>query len=456
MPAIAADVKFLVKVGQSKGYQVSDPAIAVQCGAADLVDEAGPEATLWIGEREAPWDVEDAAFRLARDGHITIWAFYGDKPGRSALVCVYEPEPEPELELTPEFLAAADVEAECGATAGDPAASVSSPYVLAPATVTPAKSAACHSEQQLQEARSRGQFAAELRAQTSGVRFSKRMFWAKRSLSKKQTEEAAAPFHADAKMLAASRKLLDTKNPAYLAVTNVLGRARRLWNTMSVDYPVSGIRLIRRSLIPVFEEQMQTLVKELAEKLKALNEEYPALKTAAREQLGDLYDPQDYPETLLGLFEIAWDYPSVEPPNHLKELHPEIYEQQQKLVAARFEEAIRLHEEAFAGELKGLVSHLVERLTGTDEAGKPVRLAATAVTNVREFFEKFRETAIHSSPELDELILHAEKALEGVDPNELRKDAAKRGAIAADMQSVAVILDGMLVARPGRAITLED
>lgn len=451
MPAIAADIKYLVKVGQSKGYPVGDPSIAVQCGAADLVDEAGPEATLWIGEREAPWCAEEAAFRLSRDGHITIWAYYGDKPGRNALVCVYEPEPE-----FPE-----EAEAEPASEAAQPVAeeSPAAPYQLLPATVTPAQSAAYHanqSEQQLQEARSRGQFAAELRAQTSGVRFSKRMFWAKRSLSKKQTEEAAAPFHAEAKMIAASRKLLDTKNPAYLAVTKILGEARRYWNATTVDYPIKGIRLIRKSQIPVFEERMQGLVKELAGALEKLNAQYPALKTAAREQLGDLFDETDYPETLLGLFEIAWDYPSVEPPNHLKELHPEIYEQQQKLVAARFEEAIRLHEEAFAGELKGLVSHLVERLTGTDEAGKPVRLAVTAVTNVREFFEKFRETAIHSSPELDELILHAEKALEGVDPNELRKDAAKRGAIAQDMQQVAAVLDTMLVARPGRAITLED
>jgi hypothetical protein len=48
----------------------------------------------------------------------------------------------------------------------------------------------------------------------------------------------------------------------------------------------------------------------------------------------------------------------VEPLHHLRELNPEIYAAEQARVAARFDEAVRLAEEAFTSELARLVSHL--------------------------------------------------------------------------------------------------
>ena len=42
-------------------------------------------------------------------------------------------------------------------------------------------------------------------------------------------------------------------------------------------------------------------------------------------------------------------------------LSPDIYQQEQQRVAQRFEEAVRLAEEAFLAEFSKLVSHLTER-----------------------------------------------------------------------------------------------
>ena len=53
---------------------------------------------------------------------------------------------------------------------------------------------------------------------------------------------------------------------------------------------------------------------ELAEAVWRLDEHYAELRSAARERLGSLYDPQDYPDSLDGMFEVSWDFPSVEPP----------------------------------------------------------------------------------------------------------------------------------------------
>jgi len=50
----------------------------------------------------------------------------------------------------------------------------------------------------------------------------------------------------------------------------------------------------------------------------------------------------------------------VEPPDYLQQLNPELYQQECQRVQQRFDEAVRLAEEAFTAELAKLVSHLTE------------------------------------------------------------------------------------------------
>jgi len=86
--------------------------------------------------------------------------------------------------------------------------------------------------------------------------------------------------------------------------------------------------------------------------------------------LGSLYNPADYPESLNGMFRVEWDFPNVDAPSYLQQLNPAVYAQECRRVAARFDEAVQLAEEAFLAELTGLVTHLTERLTGQND-GKP-------------------------------------------------------------------------------------
>ena len=105
--------------------------------------------------------------------------------------------------------------------------------------------------------------------------------------------------------------------------------------------------------------------EELAEAVETLDRRYSELKATARQRLGSLYNPSDYPSSLAGLFAIEFDFPSVEPPDYSNSSTPQLYEQECQRVQARFDEAVRLAEEAFTAELAKLVSHLTERLSGT-------------------------------------------------------------------------------------------
>jgi hypothetical protein len=77
-------------------------------------------------------------------------------------------------------------------------------------------------------------------------------------------------------------------------------------------------------------------------------------------------------------------------------------------VQSRFDEAVRLAEEAFTAELAKLVSHLTERLSGTDDGRQKV-FRDSAVENLTEFFQRFHDLNVRSSEQLDQLVSQAQQ-----------------------------------------------
>ena len=112
---------------------------------------------------------------------------------------------------------------------------------------------------------------------------------------------------------------------------------------------------------------------------------------------------------------------------------------------------MRLAEEAFTAELAKLVSHLTERLSGQED-GKPKIFRDSAVENLTEFFQRFRELNVRSSEQLDNLVTDAQRVIRGVDPQDLRDNSGLRQHVATEMSRVSSVLDGLLVDRPRRNI----
>lgn len=292
--------------------------------------------------------------------------------------------------------------------------------------------------------------AQQLRLTNAAVRVSFTWLGVRKSLTPQQKALAAESFGAEGTFLSAGKKLLDTRHPAYRAVTAVRGKVQALWKERTTPFPEPGIRLIRRQEIPAFDAQMRDLRTSLAAAVAQLDERYGELKTIAHQRLGSLYNPADYPETLVGLFGVEWDYPPTEPPEYLLELAPAIFEQECARVASRFEEAVRLTEQAFLEEFSGLVSHLCERLTG--DTGERKVFRDSAVGNLAEFFERFRQLNVGSSEELDRLVEQAQRVVRGVDAQDLRDSNVLRGQVALQLSAVQASLDGMMVNRPRRRV----
>ena len=290
-----------------------------------------------------------------------------------------------------------------------------------------------------------------LRTTMAAVRVSLSWFGTRKTLTAEQKSQAADTFGAEGAFLSAGKKLLDTKHEKFKTVTAVKGRIISLWKSMSLPYPEPGIRLIRQDLIETFDSKMQSLKQELDEAVEQLDRHYEQLKSAARNRLGSLYNPADYPVSLRGLFSVTHDFPSVEPPHYLAELSPDLYRQECERVAARFDEAVRLAEQAFMEELQELVAHLTERLTGQAD-GRPKIFRDSAVGNLTEFFQRFRQLNVRSNDQLDDLVAQCQQIVRGVEPQSLRDDQGVRQHVAQQLSQVENVLDSLLVERPRRNI----
>jgi hypothetical protein len=293
--------------------------------------------------------------------------------------------------------------------------------------------------------------AQRLRATMAAVRVSFTWLGTRKTLTPEQKSQAADTFGAEGTFLSAGKKLLDTRHPAFKAVSGARGRMLSYWKGISLPYPEAGIRLIRQDDIGAFNVQMTTLKAELQEAVSQLNEHYAELQSAARERLGRLFNSADYPESLNGLFAVEWDFPSVEPPEYLRQLSPELYRQESQRIAARFDEAIRLAEETFTAELAKLVSHLTERLSGQED-GKPKIFRDSAVENLSEFIQRFRALNVGSSEQLEQLVNQVQNVVRGVEPQQLRDMQSLRQQVATQLSGVQATLDGLMVDRPRRNI----
>ena len=293
--------------------------------------------------------------------------------------------------------------------------------------------------------------ASRLRATMAAVRLSFVWLGCRKTLSQEQKAQAADTFGAEGDYVSAAKKLLDTSHPAFKAVSSLKSQTVSYWRSISLPYPEPGIRLIRQDDLALFQVHMMSLKADLKEAVSNLNQHYGQLKSQARQQLGRLFNPGDYPATLEGLFECTWEFPSVEPPDYLRQLSPQLYEQEAARVAARFDEAVQMAEQAFTEELAKLVSHLTERLSGQED-GKPKVFRDSAIENLREFFERFRHLNIRSDQQLEDLVNQAQGVVRGIQPQQLREDQPLRQQVATQLSGVQAVLDGLLVDRPRRNI----
>ena len=293
--------------------------------------------------------------------------------------------------------------------------------------------------------------SARLRENFSACRLQFKWLGTSKTLNSDQKSQAAESFGADAASISAGKRLIDVKHEAWKGLTSIKSQATKHWKENSLPYPETGIRLIRQDRVEDFNSTFEDYRAQLEAGVRMFDEQFAEIKEAARVRLGSLFDATDYPSSLEDEFGIEWNFPSVSPPDWMRRLNPDVYAEQARRVSQRFDEAVELAESAFIEELDKLVNHLAERLTG-DGDGRPRIFRDSAVTNMGDFFTRFRELNIRSNDQLDELVERCEGLMRGVQPQAIRGNEGLRRSLSTNLVSVQSSLDQLIVDSPRRRI----
>lgn len=312
------------------------------------------------------------------------------------------------------------------------------------------------------EVKSAADFGKKLRAQTMAVKLHRKKWGINKKLDRQHVEQAADEFNADVSRISASKKLIDSRAKAFRACISTINDAVGYWRDMTVPYPELGVRLMRKDKLAQFEHVLNSLKAQLAENVENLQLAYADIVEEARQKLGDVFNPMDYPNaaSLASLFALDWEYPSLQPDQMLKQLNPALYEAEHKRIQARFDEAVKLAEEAFVAEFAELVGNLANRLKLGDD-GKPKMFRNEAVGGLLDFFKRFKDLSVGSNDQLEGLIDEAQQIIAGKDDGialakELRKDNNLRDNMQRSMAELSGKLDSLLVNKPARKMFLLD
>ncbi len=207
---------------------------------------------------------------------------------------------------------------------------------------------------------------------------------------------------------------------------------------------------MRTDRVSEFEYSLDEIRNELRNALIAFQHEFWEIKQKAREDLGDLYNPDDYPSSVVDLFKIGHEYMEVVPAQHLMQLHPEIYQREQLRIKQRFEEAVIMAESAFIEELNGLLEHCIERLTDADASGKHKKFNDSLIGNFREFVDKFASLDIGSNEQLSNVVTKLRAVTSCVEPEMLRQHKSFRDGFRDHMETVKQAVSAMIIDRPRR------
>jgi len=261
-------------------------------------------------------------------------------------------------------------------------------------------------------------------------------------------------FHARTDDVGASKRLFDLKNDGYRNVVKTISRARAYWESMTITHPMESVRIIRRDRVDEFADRIEEYRSELKNKVDYLQHNYwESMVDEAKRNLGSLYNPEDYPADITSQFKIEWQLLNIEPPDYLRQLNPNVYDEQVKLMQSQIETAITKVEGEFLNEFASMVGFLAERLEDGEDGKKKV-FRNSAIENLKMFFNRFDDLKVRSNPQFDALIEQAKNVVSGVRAEDVRKSDALRASIRDSMQRIGDKASEQIVAKPSRKIEL--
>lgn len=241
-------------------------------------------------------------------------------------------------------------------------------------------------------------------------------------------------------------------NPDKLnAIKAVVGRARSYLQKKALPFPIAGLTLIPKDAIFDIDATLGEFQFEFWQEVESFLDIYDFARAEAKRSLDNLFNEADYPIDIRSKFRFQWQFLTLSVPGKNSVLNPALYEQEKQKFLALMDETRELAITALRAEFKGLIDHMVNRLTG-DKDGKPKQFKGSMVEKMNDFLENFSTRNIFQDNELSELVAHAKAVVSGINPEQLRNSEFLREHVATAMNRIKETVDENLINIPRRKI----
>jgi hypothetical protein len=204
--------------------------------------------------------------------------------------------------------------------------------------------------------------------------------------------------------------------------------------------------------VPEVQKMVQAYLVERAKLVEVFLDKYLTIIGEQQVVLGPLFDITDYPEPkeIKRRFYVRHKWLALGVPEQLKNVSEELYNDQ---VKAQQEELANVFEEVrdgLRGALKGLVDHLLNRLSRKNEKGEVLRLRSSAVDNIVEFLDMLPNKNVTGDVQIQLLAEKARAIVTAVDVETIKKDGLRRSIVEKRLGEISTELDKLVEAKPIR------
>jgi hypothetical protein len=229
-----------------------------------------------------------------------------------------------------------------------------------------------------------------------------------------------------------SKRLLESQD--LRDVLFIKGQARNEHYRQTLPWKDGDLRIIPTDNFLPYQTKMNTHKAAFEAAVKKFLGNYQQDAQNAASTLGTLYRPEDYPDPrrIAQRFSFSVQFYAISEESDFRvDLGDAEIKALQKDAETLARESVKDAVKDVYGRIAEAVSHLEERLTGTDPNGKDKRFHDTLIENVRALAETLPRLNIAQDPALDAIAAELKARLTKHDPDTLRTDKAARTETAA-------------------------
>lgn len=248
--------------------------------------------------------------------------------------------------------------------------------------------------------------------------------WTGRKMDKKVAEEIDASKNTQTKAGNYSKRLMaNTKKLE--AINNLVADIRGWHYARTLPWSDGGSRLLPMQGFFDYKPAIAEHERKFWDMVNDFLADYPTLVTAAAFQLGDLFNPVDYPDVDALRKKFSFRYVFLPVPE-AGDFRIDVNEESRKELEEQY---TKFYDTKLADAMKGIWDRLHECLTHMSDklGGENKRLHASMVDNAVELCGMLSHLNVTRDPKLEEARQHLERTMMGVSIDELRKheDARK-------------------------------